>query len=112
MTQNKNKIIELFISNLSNAIVHYILEKAIDFEGLAEKYRKELINSFEIAKAYRNKINPTDKPLLTDLTIIKEKLEKRVNNELKLRISRGYKNINLSLVKPEIERVLKELHVT
>ncbi|MEK6927632.1 MAG: hypothetical protein AABX11_04325 [Nanoarchaeota archaeon] len=45
MTQNKSKILELFISNLSNAIVHSILEKAINFEGLTEKYRKELINT-------------------------------------------------------------------
>lgn len=30
MPQNRNKLIELFIGNIVNAIVHDILEKAID----------------------------------------------------------------------------------
>ena len=32
MIQNRNKLIELFIGNLSNAVVHKILEKAIENE--------------------------------------------------------------------------------
>lgn len=111
MTQNKGKIIDLFIGNLSNAIVHSILEKAINREELAEKYRKELISSFEIAKHYRKRLNPLDKPLLHDKEEIREKIQKKVTSELKLRISKGYQNIDLSVVNGEIERVLKKLHV-
>lgn len=74
MPQNKNKLIELFIGNISNAIVHNILEKAIDKEEIAEKYRKELITSFEVAKKYREKINPINTPLP-----IKEKFENDKN---------------------------------
>jgi len=50
MTQNRNKLIRLFISNLSNSIVHTILEQAINREEIADKYRKELNNSFDIKK--------------------------------------------------------------
>ncbi|MEK6927633.1 MAG: hypothetical protein AABX11_04330 [Nanoarchaeota archaeon] len=49
-------------------------------------------------------IPPTEFP-------VKDKLEKRVTTELKLRISRGYTNINLSLIKFEIDKVLSELNV-
>ena len=52
MVQNRNKLIELFIGNASNSIVHRILEKAIAKERneeISDKYRKELITSFEIA---------------------------------------------------------------
>ena len=65
MTQNRNKLIDIFIGNLTNSIVHTILEKAVkeDKDYLADKYRKELITSFEIAKRYRDKINPVNMPL-------------------------------------------------
>ena len=58
MPQNRNQLIELFTGNITNAIVHRILEKAIDKQEIADKYRKELITSFEVAKKYREKINP------------------------------------------------------
>ena len=35
MPQNRNQLIELFIGNITNAIVHRILEKAIGKEVLA-----------------------------------------------------------------------------
>ena len=60
---NRNKLIELFVSNLTNAVVHDILEKAITIEEIANRYRKEIINSFEIAKRYREKINPVNSNL-------------------------------------------------
>ena len=58
MTQNRKKLISLLIGNLTNAIVHEILELSINKEELISKYRKELVTSFQIAKKYREKINP------------------------------------------------------
>ena len=60
---NRSKLIDKFIGNLSNAIIHKILEKAIDDREIASKYEKELTTSFKIAKKYREKINPIDTPL-------------------------------------------------
>jgi len=112
MAQNRNKLIELFISNLANSIVHEILERAIDREEIADKYRKEIKNSFEVSKTYRNKINPINSPLPAgDSLFIKNRIKKRVERELNLRISKGYKNIDLSLVDKEIEGYLKKLEV-
>lgn len=112
MTQNKSKIINLLIGNLSTAITHSVLEKSALFMGLSEKYRKELMNSFEIAKRYREKLNPVNSPLTTtDLEFIKFQLNKRINSELILRISKGYKNINLSIVEEEIDKALRELKI-
>ena len=45
--------------------------------------------------------------VLTDGSLIM----KKVNNELNLRISKGYKNIDLSLVEPTTDNVLSELGV-
>jgi len=112
MPQNRKKLIELFIGNIMNAIVHNILEKAIDKEEIADKYRKELIASFQIAKKYREKINPINLPLPErDTDYIKEKIIKRVKTELNLRIQRGYENINLDLVEKEVDETLKKLRV-
>lgn len=109
---NRNRLIEAFISNLSNAIIHNILEIAIDKEEIAERYNKEIKNSWEIAKKYREKINPINSSLPEhDLEGIKRKIINKVNSELNLRISKGYKNINLSLVDDIVESSLKELRV-
>jgi hypothetical protein len=59
--KNRNQLIEVFVSNLSNAIIHEILEQAIDKPEITEKYFKEVKNSWEIAKRYREKINPINK---------------------------------------------------
>ncbi len=40
MVQNRNKLIDLFIGNISNSIVHKILEKAIDNKEIASKYER------------------------------------------------------------------------
>jgi hypothetical protein len=110
MSQNRNKLVDLLIGNLTNSIVHIILGKAINKPEINEKYRKELVNSFQIAKRYREKINPKESSFPSaDIEYIKEKLIKRVRAELSLRISKGYQNINLNLIEPEVDKILSEL---
>ena len=113
MVQNRNKLIGLFISNISNAIVHKILEKASEQEELSNKYNKEELTSFEIAKKYREKINPKETSLPDkDVLYIKNKIMNKVKTELLLRISKGYENINLSLVESLVDEFLKEIRVS
>ena len=110
--QNRNKLIGLFIGNLANAIVHAILEEAIDRKEIADRYRKEWKTSKDIAVAYRKKINPAEFPLpSTDVEHIRAKLRKRINSELKSRIARGYQNINLERIDILIEKYLKECRI-
>ena len=112
MTQNRSKLIDLFIGNLANAVIHKILERAINDEILRKYYDKELLNSIEIAKRYREKINPIAKPLpQNDIQYIKNKTINKVNRELKLRIEKGYKNINLDLVEVTVDRMLIDMKV-
>ncbi len=109
---NRNRLIEAFVSNLSTVIVHKILEKAIDKEEIASHYNKEIINSWEISKKYREKINPINRELPShDIKEIKSKIISKVNIELNIRISRGYQNINLSLVEDFVNHALKDLNV-
>lgn len=110
---NRNKLIELFISNLSTAIVHQILEIAItDRQEISEKYNKEVKNSWEIANRYREKINPINKNLPgKDIEEIKRKVINRVKTELKLRIEKGYENINISLAEEFVKKSLRELRI-
>ena len=85
MVQNRNKLIELFIANLSNAIIHKILEKAIDKEEIASRYNKEIQNSWQIAQHYREKINPINAPFpIKDIEEIRIKVKNKVLAELKL----------------------------
>ncbi len=117
MPQNRNQFIDIFIGNLANAIVHDILEKSIINKAELEnkysnKYRNEVINSYNLAKKYRDKINPLDKTLpLKDIVYIKDKLKNKVQAELLTRISKGYQNINLKSIDKEIDDKLKELKV-
>jgi hypothetical protein len=109
---NRNKLIKLLVSNLSNVIVHDILEKAIDKPEIANVYSKEMINSFTIAKADREKINPLDKILpINDANDMKKRIILNVNAELNLRISKGYLNIDLSLVEGLVDKYFKELRI-
>ena len=109
---NKNKLLNLFVSNLANVIVHKVLEKAIDKPEIANVYTKEVKNSFEIAKKYREKINPVDKFLPShNIQELREKIIKKVKAELNLRIAKGYTNINLSLVEEFVDNSLKELSI-
>lgn len=91
---NRNKLLKLFVSNLANVIIHRVLEKAIDKPEIAKVYTKEVKNSFEIAKKYREKINPIDKVLPSqDIEDLRQKIISKVKAELNLRIERGYKTL-------------------
>jgi len=112
MSQNRNKLIELFIGNLANSVLHGVLEKAIKDKELSKRYTKELLNSFNLAQKYREKINPVDTPLLlSDTVYIKDKIIRKVHAELRLRTARGYENLDASIVKGFVENSLKELKV-
>jgi len=112
MTQNRNKFIKLLIGNLSNSVVHRILEKSISKEELIDKYRKEFIASFELAKRYREKINPIGTQLSEKNSwFIRNKVINRVVSELLLRISKGYENIDINSVEFEVDKILKEIGV-
>lgn len=109
---NKNKLIEVFASNLANAVIHQILEKAIGITEIAKSYNKEVKNSWEIARGYREKINPINGNLPDkDSEEIKRKIANKVKSELKLRIDKGYENIDLSLVEEFVEKALKEMGI-
>ncbi|MEK6836975.1 MAG: hypothetical protein AABX94_04910 [Nanoarchaeota archaeon] len=113
MVQNRNKLIELFIGNLFNSIVHEILEKAVSKELVADKYRKELASSFEIARMYCEKINPVNRSLSDkDVFYIKNKIVARVKSELMIRISKGYENIDLELVELLTDKALKDVKIS
>ena len=112
MVQNRNKLIDLFIGNISNCVIHRILEKAIDDKNISDRYDKESVNSFNIAKKYREKINPVNNALPDkDVNYIKSKIINKIKSELLLRISKNYKNINLDLIEPFVDEVLKECGV-
>ena len=109
---NRKKLLDLFVSNLANVIVHKILEKAIDKPEIVGVYKKEVKNSFEIAKKYREKINPVDKTLPAhDVKEVQEKIMRKVRNELNLRIGKGYTNIDLSLIEIFVDEALKEFSI-
>ncbi len=109
---NRNKLINMFIANLSNAIVHDILEKSIDKEELKNHYDAEYSNFVKIAIKYREKINPVNFPLPDkDIKYIIDKIKRNVMNELMLRISKGYKGINLNLVDEYVSKELKKVRV-
>jgi len=75
MSQNRNKLIDLFAGNISNSVVHRVLEKAIEEENIRSHYDKEFLASLEVAKRYRDKINPINTPLPgKDIAKIKEKI--------------------------------------
>ncbi len=114
MSQNRREVIERFIGNLANYILHSILEKAVEksHREFLPGYQRELKNSMSVATAYRNKIHPLDAYLPEkDSAYIKNKIIQRVKNDLHLRISKGYENIDISLIEPSVEKVLKELKI-
>ena len=112
MVQNRNKLIDLFIGNLSNAILHRILEQSVEDEDLSRYYGKEALNSVKIAKNYREKINPTTEMLpKKDSDNIKNRVIERVNNKLKTRIEEGYKGIDIESVEEVVEKMLSEMNV-
>ena len=109
---NRNKLIELFISNLANAIIHKILEKAVEIPEIAQKYEKEIRNSWQIAPEYRKKINPIGSSLaIREAEKIRKKIINKVKAELRLRIEKGYRNINLDFVGEIVEQTLREMKI-
>src|SRR3989338_3295245 len=108
MVQNRNKLIDFFVGNLSNAIVHTVLEKAAgDNAILAKSYQKESINSKNTAVHYRNMINPIYTSLPDrDIDFIKKCLTQKVTSELKSRILKKYENVDLTLIEPSVDKVL------
>ena len=110
--QNRNKIIDLFAANIATAVVHEILEEAIDDENLRKHYDKEFQNSFSIAKKYRENLNPIDRPLpIEDQDQIKDKIIAKVKNELSLRIKKGYNNVDLNKVESYTKKMLGKLKI-
>ena len=70
---NRNKLVENFIGNLSNAIVHEIFKRAVDDNTIRSRYLKELNTSMKTALEYRNKINPINSKLQgKDINYIKD----------------------------------------
>ena len=113
MVQNRNKLIKLLIGNLSNSIVHSILEKSLIDELHASRYREESLNSLTLARKYRDKINPTSESLPNkDIQDIRSAIKQKVNLELNLRIKKGYTNISINLIDQELEITLKKLKVS
>ena len=112
MSQNRNKIIGLFVGNIANSVLHKILEESVEEDIIKDHYDKEFSASLELAKKYRRRIDPVEAPLPEkDIASIKEKARRNVLAELKKRISKGYTNINLELVESTIERLLKDTKV-
>lgn len=107
MSQNRNKLISLFIGNLANAVTHRILGKAIDDKNISLSYESEIKNSFDLALKYREKINPVNVPLpLKDIIAIKNKVNQKVTAELRKRDRIGYKNIDFLIIDKTIEEIL------
>ena len=112
MSQNRKKLIDLFIGNVSNVVVHRLLERAIDDDLVAKRYGKEERTSFDTAEKYRALINPVQSPLpISDADMIRLRILARVKCEIVLRVSKGYKNLSLDGVERFVDSVLRELHV-
>lgn len=112
MPQNRNKLIELFISNITTAIVHEILEQATKQEELLNRYRKEVFNSISISIKYRDQINPKYTSLPEkDIEYIKHKLTQKITQEIQHRITKGYENIDISLIPILVEKNLQKTKI-
>jgi len=67
----------------------------------------------DIAKKYRQKINPINSALPDrDIFYIKESIIRKVRTELLLRISKGYENINVNSIEEEVDKSLKAVSIT
>lgn len=81
-------------------------------EILREHYDRESLSSFEVARRYREKINPVQRELPeNDVDKIKEEVFKRAGKELRLRIDKGYEGVKLGLLGEILEKVLEELKI-
>ena len=112
MTQNRNKLLDLLIGNLANAVVHKVLEEAAGEDSLKKYYYDELSNSIEVARNYRKKINPVSEPLPDkDAAEIRERTISKAEAELKLRVAKGYEKINLGSVGEVTDKLMADLKV-
>src|SRR3989344_6970696 len=112
MPQNRKKLINILIGHISTAIVHEILIESTENKEMAPYYKKELETASKISKKYREKINPVESPLPSkDVEYIKDKITNKVKAELQIRISRGYKNIDLSTIEKFVNERLKETNI-
>lgn len=112
MPQNRNKLIDLLIGNLSNAVTHAILEKSIKDQKFIDGYRKEMEVSMNIAMKYRSEITPFKTYLkIEEADSIKIKITNKVNNELNKRIAKGYTGIDLNLVSEIVNKFLKKIKI-
>lgn len=102
----------LLIGNLANVVVHKVLEEATKEEILRKRYDKESLISYEVAKRYREQINPLQRCLSPeDAGQIRKEVIRRAYQELQVRISKGYREVNLALVEPVLQKLMKELRV-
>src|SRR3989344_8101750 len=109
---NRNKLTSKVVGNLSNAVIHKVLEKAIDDKEIANKYEKELTTSLEIARRYREKINPADVPLPDrDKECIRKKAVQKVTMELVKRVRKGYQNIDMGQVQGLVDAELRKMKI-
>lgn len=112
MSHNRNKLIILLIGNLTNAVVHQVLEKSVKEEIIRKYYDKESLHSLEIAKRYREQINPLQRGLPDiDVREIKEEIMRKARKELLLRVSKGYHGIELEVIESILEGLLRELNI-
>lgn len=112
MVQNRNKVIGLFIGNISNVVVHKVLERAIENSDILNNYVKEENISLKVAKKYREKLNPKNSFLpVKDVAYIKKMIIKKAKSELLIRISRGYENIELVLIEEFVDILLKDMNI-
>jgi hypothetical protein len=111
--QNKKKITQHLIGNPSNAIVHKILENVMKDLFISQKYEKEILNSFEVAKSYRSKLNPVDSGInKSEFERIKKDISVRVRKEIELRIAKGYKNLENIDIEKEVLDFMNKLKLT
>jgi len=111
MTQNRNKLLDLFEGNVANAVLHIILDKCNNDENIAKKYVEEWKISLEVARRYRRKINPAHTIFQkSEGEELKRSIISRVRAEVLFRISKGY-TIDSSLIDVSADDVLRELNV-
>ena len=93
--------------------MHEILIESTENKEMASYYKKELETASKISKKYREKINPVESSLPSkDIEYIKNKIKSNVRAELQIRISKDYKNIDLSSIEKFVDKGLKETKVT
>lgn len=111
MTQSRRKLLEVLASHLATAVVHRILEKAIDSPEIASRYRKETLNALEVAKKYRERLNPKMGALPEqEMELLRNRVVRKVKAALQVRISKGYTGIRYESIEDEVMDALSDLH--